>query len=445
MSPTAAARSLDNQSLDAVLEEARETFSAANPKSRARHQQACGVMPGGNTRTILHYTPFPVTVAKGDGAVIWDIDGNAYTDFLGEYTAGLYGHSSPKIMAAVREALDGGIVLGGPNVYEATLADTMCKRFPAVERMRFTNSGTESNLLALSAARAFTGRSDILVIDRSYHGGVLTFAGDSPLNVPFPIHRIPYNDCDAAAWKIAELGKRLAAVIIEPMIGAGGGIPGDKEFLDTLRTETENTGAMLIFDEVMTSRLTAGGLHGYHGIRPDIVTFGKYIGGGMTFGGFGGRADLMDRFDPAKPGAWSHAGTFNNNVLTMAAGLVGLTEVYTEDVANDFFETGNDFREALSAALARCDVPMTVTGMGSMMVFHFTHEVPSAPLVPTPAGDKLLELLHLDMMARGQFYARRGMINLSLPMTGEDRSTFITNFEEVVQTRRSLICSVVGA
>ncbi|MGI9483596.1 MAG: aminotransferase class III-fold pyridoxal phosphate-dependent enzyme [Hyphomicrobiales bacterium] len=155
---------------------------------------------------------------------------------------------------AVAAALECGVTLGGPNLVEAKLARLMCERFGAVERIRFCNSGTESNILALSAARAFTGRSDILVVDRSCHGGVLTYTGEPPLNVPYPTHRMEFNQVDAAASQVRALGDRLAAVLIEPMIGAGGGIPADIEFLQALRAVSEENGAMLIFDEVMTSR-----------------------------------------------------------------------------------------------------------------------------------------------------------------------------------------------
>jgi glutamate-1-semialdehyde 2,1-aminomutase len=431
-----------NYSLDGVVAEARAHYVAANPQSMALYEAARDVMPGANTRTVLHYDPFPVTIVRGEGARIWDADGHVYGDFLGEYTAGLYGHSNPVIAAAVQEALASGITLGGPNLVEAKLARLMCERFPAIERIRFCNSGTEANILSLSAARAFTERTDILVVDGSYHGGVLTFVGESPLNLPFPIHRMTYNDTGAAVDRIRRLDKRLAAVLVEPMVGAGGGIPATKEFLAGLRSATDETGALLIFDEVMTSRLTAGGLHGHHGIKPDIVSFGKYLGGGLTFGAFGGRADILDRFDPTSAGAWPHAGTFNNNILTMAAGYSGLNDVYTAQAADAFFARGNAFRRSLSDAVSRLDVPIQITGLGSMMAFHFTDQRPTAPPDPAQWPAALFELIHLDMMARGQFFARRGMINLSLPMTDEDLNAFTSCFIDVLEDRTPAIASL---
>ena len=437
--------SLDRPQADitTLISEARVNYADRNPKSRERYEAAREVMPGANTRTVLHYDPFPVTISRGDGAKIYDVDGHEYHDFLGEYTAGLYGHNNPVISNAIQLALDQGVTLGGPNLVEAKFARLMCERFPAVERIRFCNSGTEANILALGAVRAFSSRTDILVIDGSYHGSVLTFVGDSPLNLPLPVHRIEYNETDAAIETIRSLGSSLAAVLVEPMIGAGGGIPATVEFLKGLRSATEETGALLIFDEVMTSRLTARGLHGHYQITPDLVTFGKYLGGGLSFGAFGGRADIMDRFDPSSENAWPHAGTFNNNILTMAAGYAGLSEVYTTEVADEFFNRGNRFRSELTDAVARLNLPVQITGMGSMMTFHFGFQQPTRPGQQCRQATELYELIHLDMMARGQFYARRGMVNLSLPMSSEQLEEFISDFFEVLKGRSEFVSSAV--
>ncbi len=166
-----------NLSLDAAVADTEARYVAANPKSKARFEAAARDMPGGNTRTVLHYDPFPVALVKGEGAYLTDLDGHTYTDFLGEFTAGLYGHSEPKILRAIQEALAGGLVLGGPNRYEARLAELMCQRFPALELVRFCNSGSESTLMSLSLARAVTGRAAVMVFKGAYHGGFVSFVG----------------------------------------------------------------------------------------------------------------------------------------------------------------------------------------------------------------------------------------------------------------------------
>src|SRR5579883_885862 len=350
MNDVAAGKPRANLSLEAALAESEARFTAANPKSRQRQDEAAKVMPGGNTRTVLFYTPFPVTLVKGEGCRVEDLDGHSYVDLLGEYTAGLYGHSHPVILEAVREALAGGIVLGGPNPYEAPLARLICSRFPSCELVRFTNSGTESNLMAIGTARAATGRSHVLVFEGGYHGGVLTFGhGGSPINVPFPVIYGRYNDTEATLALVERHANELAAIIVEPMMGSGGAIPARRDFLAALREAATRHGIVLIFDEVMTSRLSPGGLQQRLGVIPDLTTFGKYIGGGLTFGAFGGRADLMERYDPHKPGYFGHAGTFNNNVLTMSAGVAGLSRLYTPEAAERLNGAGDALRERLNA------------------------------------------------------------------------------------------------
>ena len=167
-----------NSDLEAALAEAREAYAARRPRSAAIHAKAREVMPGGNTRSVLFYTPFPTAMVRGEGCRLWDADGNEYLDLLGEYTAGLFGHSETRIIDAVKAALDGGINLASVGEKEAELAGLIVGRFPSIEQVRFTNSGTEANLLALAAARGFTGRVKTMVMRGGYHGGVLTFASE---------------------------------------------------------------------------------------------------------------------------------------------------------------------------------------------------------------------------------------------------------------------------
>ncbi|MDP6692523.1 MAG: aminotransferase class III-fold pyridoxal phosphate-dependent enzyme, partial [Alphaproteobacteria bacterium] len=361
-----------NTDIASAIAEAQARFTAANPDSQAQLEKAAKVLPGGNTRTVLFYPPFPLTITRGEGCHLWDLDGHQYIDFLGEYTAGLFGHSNPIIRAAIDRALNNGIVMGGQNRAEADLGAAIVGRFPGIDRVRFTNSGTEANLMAVSAARAFTQRPGVMVMGGGYHGGVFYFApGGSPLNAPFPYVMGTYNDVDGCRALIREQGSDLACVIVEPMQGGGGCIQATPEFLAMLREETESSGALLIFDEVMTSRLGPGGLQGLLGITPDLTSLGKYVGGGMSFGAFGGREDIIDRFDPRRDDAWPHAGTFNNNVLTMNAGLAGLTKIYTAEVAESFNARGDVLRQSLNDLAEKHGAALQFTGRGSMMAVHF--------------------------------------------------------------------------
>jgi glutamate-1-semialdehyde 2,1-aminomutase len=414
--------------MDVALEKARARYVAANPRSAAAHEAAAASMPGGNTRTTLFYSPFPLVMAAADGCRLTDLDGHTYVDLLGDYTAGLYGHNNPVIRRAVDAALDNGWNLGAPGTEEARLAAVLCGRFPSLDLVRFTNSGTEANLLALGTATTHTGRGTVLVFRGGYHGSVLTF-GDShfPLNVPHHFVLGEYNDLASTDALIDAHAGDLAAILVEPMLGSGGCVPADPAFLALLRRRADETGALLVFDEVMTSRMAGGGMQELLGITPDMTTLGKYTGGGMTFGAFGGRADVMATFDPRRPGYLAHAGTFNNNVLSMAAGYVGLTEIFTPAVAAELYDRG----ERLRARLNDIDPAMHWSGLGSMLTVHF-HEGPvTSPrdMRSTPAQR---ELFHLDMLDRGFHLARRGMIAMSLEIGDRECADFCSAVEGFV-------------
>ncbi|GGC61915.1 glutamate-1-semialdehyde 2,1-aminomutase [Siccirubricoccus deserti] len=440
MSPLDQPPPLRNSDLDAALAEAHEAYTAARPKSAAIHARAREVMPGGNTRSVLFYTPFPTAMARGEGCRLWDVDGREYLDLLGEYTAGLFGHSEKRILDAVRDALERGINLASVGEKEGQLASLIVGRFPSVEMVRFTNSGTEANLLALAAARAFTGRVKTMVMRGGYHGGVLTFATEkSPVNVPIPLAFTDYNDPEAARRNILAEGDQLAAVLVEPMLGSGGCIPATREFLQALRDATRQTGAVLIFDEVMTSRHSAGGLQARHGVIPDMTTLGKYMAGGMSFGAFGGRREVMAVFDGHKPGTLAHAGTFNNNVWSMAAGCVAMGEIFDAAAAEALYARGEALRLALNGVARRAGAAMQFTGLGSMVNVHFRAEPITGPYAATEAENKLRELFFFDMLAQGIYLARRGMAALSLPVTDADCARYVAAVEEFVAARKPLL------
>ena len=428
-----------NIDLAAALAEAEERYRADNPKSLAQHHLACATMPGGNTRASVHVDPFPLTMTRGEGARLWDLDGHQYADFLSEFTAGIYGHSHPAIRQAIEMALAGGLNFGAHGEAEARFAAAVCARFPSIELVRFTNSGTEANLMAVGAARAITGRPKILVFAGGYHGGVFYFRGHgSPLNAPFEFLLGRYNDLAAVEELIDPHRADLAAILVEPMQGTTGCIPAEPGFLAGLRALADDTGALLIFDEVMTSRLAPGGLQQVHGIRPDLTTLGKYLGGGMSFGAFGGRRDIMERFDPRRPDAFQHAGTFNNNVLTMNAGLVGLTRIYTPERARALNEWGDALRLRLTALARRHGLPMQFTGLGSMMSVHMTGR-PIRSEEDAALGDRrLADLFWFDLVARGIWFAKRGMFALSIALNDQDADKLADAIEEFAQTRAPL-------
>jgi glutamate-1-semialdehyde 2,1-aminomutase len=431
--------SITNVDLAAALAEAEERYRMRSPKSLAQYEAACTAMPGGNTRGSIYADPFPLTIARGHGARLWDLDGHEYTDFLSEFTAGLYGHSHPLIRRAIDAALDGGVNFGAQSAAEARFAAAVCARFPSIELVRFTNSGTEANLMALSAARAITGRQKILVFQGGYHGAVFYFRGSgSVVNAPFNFLIGRYNDLDHVQDLLRRYPGELAAILVEPMQGSTGCIPGEYDFLAGLRRLADDTGAVLIFDEVMTSRLAPGGLQEALGIIPDMTTLGKYVGGGMSFGAFGGRADIMERFDPRRPDAFQHPGTFNNNVLTMNAGYVGLTEIYTPERARALNEWGDRLRERLNAVVRRRGLAMQFTGRGSMLAVHMT-DVPIRREEDVPRGKPALrDLFWFDLLAAGIWFAKRGFFALSIALDDTDADGLLGAVEEFAQTRAAL-------
>lgn len=399
--------------LDSAVAAARAAYVASHRNSATAHDRARVVMPGGNTRSVLHFDPFPFRVVSASEATLVDADDHRYVDFCGNYTAGLLGHSPALIRDAVIEALDNGWAVGATHHREAELAELVCQRFESIEQVRFTNSGTEANLMAIGTALHHTGRSGVGVFDHGYHGGVLGFGPldgpdnaptESPLNVP---HRFVVGRFDDVAGLDALFaGDDLGCVVVEPVQGSGGCRPASLEFLTELRRRCDETETVLIFDEVMTSRLSPGGAQELFGVTPDMTTLGKYLGGGMTFGAFGGRHYLMSHFDAAAGGTLTQAGTFNNNVVSMAAAVATLRDGLDPQILEAVNARGDRLRVALGEIFADADLPLWVTGVGSMLCVR-------------SEDDRLVELFFHTMLAEGHYLARRGFMALSMAVTDE--------------------------
>jgi glutamate-1-semialdehyde 2,1-aminomutase len=425
--------------LDAALLAARQRYVDANPTSASWAARAAAVLPGGNTRSVLQFDPFPFRVASAEGKHLVDVDGHRYVDLLGNYTAGLLGHSPEPVRVAAHAAIDGGWALGAVHPNEVRLAELIAGRFPSIEQVRFTNSGTEANLMALALATNHTGRSRVLVFEGGYHGGVITFAGHRDVNVPHDWIVSTYNDVTAVEDVFAEHGNSIAAVLVEPLQGSAGCIPGDPIFLQSLRHHCDASGTMLVFDEVMTSRLAPGGAQELLGISPDLTTLGKYLAGGFTFGAFGGRREVMRAFDANAGGRLGHAGTFNNNVVSMAAGVATLTDVLTPEILAATNARGDRLRRELNATFTHHGVPMCVTGSGSLMNVHGTAGPVTSTADLRAADDRWKELLFFDALDAGFYIARRGFIALSIEITDDDIDAFA---EFVDQWSRTMAAGV---
>ena len=441
---------LRNQDLSSVLRDAETRYVAANPRSAALSASAQAHLPGGNTRTTVHFSPFPLYIARGEGSHLVDVDGHRYVDFINEYTAGVFGHSNKIIAETVAKTMAQGMNFGAPTEHEINLSAEIRSRFPAMELLRFCNSGTEANLLALATARAVTGKTAILVFSGAYHGSIFYFShGASPLNMPLPVIMSTFNDPDKAASDITKHAAELAAVIVEPMQGGACALPATAEFMRALREATQRHNVLLILDEVMTSRVHFGGLQARFGVKPDLVTLGKYIAGGLTIGAFGGRADIMRRFDPSKPNALPHGGTFNNNVIAMAAGYVALTRLLTREALDRMNSLGDRLRARLNGLAKKHDMPMVATGLGSIFGIHF-HEGKLRNIDDLDEGEKgrerevedLKKLYHLDMIESGIYISRRIMGNLNLETTEAETDTLVNAVDEFFASRGKLIQAV---
>ncbi|HWG69940.1 MAG TPA: aminotransferase class III-fold pyridoxal phosphate-dependent enzyme [Steroidobacteraceae bacterium] len=416
---------MTSASLDAALSAAERRFIDANPRSRARHERARAVLPGGHSRQTLYYAPFPLTVAHGEGARITDVDGHEYLNLVGDFAAGVFGHRSEPIHQAVQQAMRSGISLSGPNTHEVELAELISQRIPSIQQVRFCNSGSEACLFAAQLARHATKRPKLLVFNGAYHGGFMVFReGDAPLTVPIPVIKATYNDVPGTRALIRAHAAELAAVMVEPMMGSSGCIPGAPEFLAMLREETTVAGSPLIFDEVMTSRLGPGGVQGLRNMQPDLTTLGKFWGGGFAFGAFGGSRDLMRHLDLGAGGSLSQGGTYNNHVLTMTAGLIGARDVYTSDACNRLNALGDFLREELNAVGRSLDIAFQATGIGGVLNTHWCVGAISQPSQVQAAASPKRRLYHLCMLERGFYIAQRGMVNLSLPTTEADVAGF---------------------
>ncbi len=428
--------SIDEVQTDTVgraLDDARARYADRRPRSAAQARAAARVLPAGSTRSVLDFAPFPFRVARASGAELVDVDGHRYLDLLGDYTAGLLGHDPPEVADAVRSVLDRGWSLGAVADGEHRLAELLCGRFPSIEQIRFTNSGTEANLMAINLARHLTGRSRVMVCDGAYHGGLLYFGTTGgPLQAPFDYVRVRYNDLDSVAEALAEHGDDVACLLVEPMMGAGGCLAGNPDFLAGLRRLCTDHGVLLIFDEVMTSRMSTGGAQLRLGITPDLTTLGKYLGGGMTFGAFGGSTEAMGAFDPARGGGLTHGGTFNNNSMTMTAGVAAVEQILTAEALDRLFADGETLRARIAPVLATAG--MSTTGWGSLMGIHPVPGPVSGPADLIGADPRRVELLFHELLEREIYFAPRGFIALSLAVTPADHEHLVDSLTDAVET-----------
>ena len=383
-----------------------DDYLARTPRSRVLFERATRSLPGGSTRTTVYAAPYPPYIAFGEGLRIHDVDGNVYRDFLGNYTSLILGHAHPAVVAAVEAQVRRGSAFAAPTETEIELAEEIRRRVPSIERLRFTNSGTEATMFAIRAARAATRRTLIAKFERAYHGthdGVMAGSAGVPESMSGLVAELPWGDADGVERALRGREQDLAAIIIEPVQGSGGVRAAGPEFLRFLRSFTERHGALLIFDEIISFRVSPGGVQGQLGVRPDLTSLGKIIGGGYPLAAFGGRADIMDIFDARRPGAVSHGGTFNGSPVAAAAGLATLREL-TPDAYLRFDELGDRLRARVQAHIDRDGLNASIDVVGSLFQVGSGDAVSA---VATGAGSP--SATFLGLLLEGFYLAPRGM------------------------------------
>jgi glutamate-1-semialdehyde 2,1-aminomutase len=383
-----------------------DDYLARTPRSRALFERATEALPGGSTRTTVYMAPYPPYVAAGEGLVVRDVDGNTYRDFLGNYTSLILGHAHPAVVAAVEAQVRRGSAFAAPTETEIELAEELIRRVASIERVRFTSSGTEATMFAIRAARAFTGRPLVAKFERSYHGTHdLVMAGTPgvPEAMAGLIVELPWGDPDGIQAVLRGREADLAAIIIEPIQGAGGVRAASPEFLAFLRSFADRHGALLIFDEIISFRVGPGGAQGLAGVRPDLTTLGKIIGGGYPLAAFGGRADVMAVYDARRSGSISHGGTFNGNPVAAAAGLATLREL-TPAAFERLGALGDRLRDGLAETIARDGTDARVEVVGSL--FQVWSGASAAAFATGVAG---VPGLFVGLLLEGFYVAPRGM------------------------------------
>ncbi len=409
-----------------------QSYVQRTPLSDAMGPRARKVMPAGDTRAAGYHTPYPLTFARAEGVTLTDIDGNEYFDLSNNFTSLLHGHAYPPIVDAVSKVIGSGTAWPARNNTQVELAELICDRVPSIELVRFCNSGSEANMLALHVARTHTGRHKVLMAKFGYHGSHEVFeagffGNEGEHSWPHTIVA-PWGDAAAFEQVLTAQGDEIAAVFLEGAMGSSGLIEAPPEFFERVIAATHRAGAVFVLDEVITLRMSEGGHQVNLGITPDLTTLGKIIGGGYPVGAIGGNAELMSLLDPSK-GRIFHSGTFNGNPVTTAAGVVSYGHLTTERIAT-MAAQAEVLDTHMAASAAAAGLPYSSRRLGSLINVYFTPEPPVANLERSDAA--IMRLVHLAGMNRGLYFASRGLMVLSTVMTDDDIAAACARFDRVV-------------
>ena len=360
-------------------------------KSQSLFEQAQKTIPGGVNSPVRAFKSVggtPLFIERAEGAYLYDVDGNKYIDYVGSWGPMIAGHAHPEVIEAVKIACGNGLSFGAPTEIEVTISQKICEILPSIEMLRMVSSGTEATMSAIRLARGFTGRDDIVKFEGGYHGhgdsllvkagsGALTFGEPNSPGVPADLAKhtltLDYNNPQQVRDLFAKMGDKIACIIVEPVAGNMNCIPPSEGFLETLREVCDEHGSVLIFDEVMTGfRVALGGAQAHYGIKPDLTTLGKIIGGGMPAAAFGGRKDIMEKLSPLGP--VYQAGTLSGNPLAMTAGLKTLEIISRDDFYSQLTEKTELFVNGMTNLAQQNDIPLSSNQVGGMLGLFFSDE-----------------------------------------------------------------------
>lgn len=392
-------------------------YLSKTPKSRKLYERAKRVLPAGVSYFLRYVEPYPFYTARAKGSKLWDEDGNEYIDFwIGHYSL-ILGHSPPKVMREVKRQIDKGSHYGTAHVLEIALAEQVIKMVPTAQMVRFTNSGTEASMYATRLARAVTGRDLVCKFAGGWHGGY--DALHAGVKQPFDLQEsggltkgalqdtavLPYNEVEPVRQRLKK--DKVAAVFVEPVMGSGGCIPAQTEFLKELRELCTDNGTLLIFDEIITGfRLAPGGGQQFFGVKPDIALLGKILGGGFPIGAIAASTEVMQHMNPLhypRPKFAFHGGTFTGNPLTMTAGLATLKALEDGTLINRLNKRGDHVRRELKDIFEKKKMEVQVSGVSSLWHTHFTKEKLLGAVSVTPADKEKLVRYHMHLIENGVF------------------------------------------
>jgi glutamate-1-semialdehyde 2,1-aminomutase len=405
-------------------------------KSSELHERATKIFPGGINHNIRFWNPYPIYIKKGKGSKVWDVDGNKYVDMWMVHMSAILGHAHPSIIAALKAQLPNSLHLGTVNEKAIELAEFLQDFVPSAEMVRLGCSGTEATLYAVRLARAYTKKRIILKADGGWHGGNDTL--HLAVTYPYEIKEstgilsesqkytkvVPFNDTEGTLKVINENRRDLAGVILEPMLGAGGGIPASKEYLKAVKVEIEKQDAIFIADEVITGFRFPKCAQGYYGVTPHLTTLGKALGGGLPIGAVCGQEELMELSAPSK-GAWIGGGTFSGNVASVTTGNAMLQFLKSHpEIYEKIDGMGKKLREKIDSIFKSYGIYTHTTGIGSFLLTHFPFElnekVTSGRAAWEKADPKKRFEYHLSLINEGVFFMPGHAGAVSVAHTAQD-------------------------